>query len=41
VLQQEQQIQLRQDQVEEQGRLVHELRKELEKRDFDVKDMGG
>jgi hypothetical protein len=38
-MQQEQQIQQRQDQLDEQGRVLQESRREVERRDQDIKDM--
>ena len=39
VMQQEQQIQKRQDQLDEQGRVLQESRREVERRDQDIKEM--
>lgn len=40
-MQQETQIQMRQDQLDEQARIITEMRRESEKKDFDVKEMQG
>jgi hypothetical protein len=40
-MQQETQIQMRQDQLDEQARIITEMRRDCEKKDYDVKEMQG